>query len=119
MALKSGRVHSCCTWSDCLPEFLLKILEGRKDRRQSCCFDYQLPVGGDESRELFLPGAHTKKPTLFILLMRFSPRICVILSCLDFYTQATSSFYFCMFLKANKTYRFQCFPKVYKTLRGI
>lgn len=119
MALKSGRVHSCCTWSDCLPEFSLKILEGRKDRRQSCCFDYQLPVGGDQSRELFLPGAHTKKPTLFILLMRFSPRICVILSCLDFYTQATSSFYFCMFLKANKTYRFQCFPKVYKTLRGI
>lgn len=67
-------------------------------------FRYLLPAGGDESRELFLLGTRTKI-TLFILLMRHSPRICVILACLAFYTYATPSFHFCTLLKANKTYQ--------------
>lgn len=61
MALKGGRTRLWCAWADCLLEFSLRVLEGRKVRRQTCCFHYLLPAGGDGSRELFLLGAHAKK----------------------------------------------------------
>lgn len=111
MALKGGRTRLWCAWADCLLEFSLRVLEGRKVRRQTCCFHYLLPAGGDGSRELFLLGAHAKKKKkkttmLFILFVRISPRICVIPACLDFYAQATLYFDFCMFLKAGMAHQF-------------
>lgn len=38
MALKDGSMDLWCLCSDCLPEFFLKFSEGRKVRKQTCCF---------------------------------------------------------------------------------
>lgn len=104
MAWKGCSMDLWCPCSDCLPDFSLKFSEGMKVRSQTCCFVICFQQG-EMGPESYFFWEHIQKVTLFILLMRHSPRICVIPACLAFYTYTTASFGFCTLQKANKTYQ--------------